>query len=617
MGRAGKISHWLGIVALLGAMVYLGQSVIFAHSLPSIGDEGAYLYKGYAFARGEFKPFQDYGYWTNKSPLAFLIPGYIQLWFGPGLREARYFAILLSLLMLAGAWITANRIGGRPWAALAVWVFALSDAHVGTYSMALSQGLVACMMSWMLVCVVGRERPLWQLVLGSILSSLVVMTRQNMAPVPVLLVLYIFWQHGKKAGFWALVSSAIVFVGFHVLYWPNILQLWALWLPDSMTPFLDAFRPFAENRYDLWVVEDLSRIQSVATGIRDHFFILCGFFCAWALIPTRTAWKSDDRFKTAVFLGTMYLSLFLLHAWGSLFNQFCVQCFSSYQMFHSTAGLMFVVAVFSNGVVESKPRRALLAAILLFFAGGLGLYYFQRWGDCLLSVIRIPLAHRWITQDKFSWATLRDILTYQLDLTPDVQKRVASIVGGILIGLLILLIAWAIRRWYHPGGTFRQISAAQLGLSFILIVGSLLPPALRTSISSADCTMNFLSRYEQAGHLLANALPADALVYWEGSGRHLGLLLYVDDVRVFPPQITAGAGLMLGGDSDRLLRMGLYNEEMDLQWREPADLFIIWKNRPNIELDDFQNHPAYQAIPFSLGDLDQCEDKLFLFRKSP
>ena len=32
---------------------------------------------------GEYQPYQDYGVWTNHMPPSFLIPGLIQVWFGP------------------------------------------------------------------------------------------------------------------------------------------------------------------------------------------------------------------------------------------------------------------------------------------------------------------------------------------------------------------------------------------------------------------------------------------------------------------------------------------------------------------------------------------------------
>src|ERR1044071_8781195 len=125
MNQVKKFSGLIEIITLIGFALYIAQSWYFVNSLDSIGDEGSYLYKGYMFARGDYAPFQEYTFWTNKAPLAFLIPGYIQLWFGPGLRVGREFAIILSVLILLGVWITARRLGGKNWAAVAVWVFAL------------------------------------------------------------------------------------------------------------------------------------------------------------------------------------------------------------------------------------------------------------------------------------------------------------------------------------------------------------------------------------------------------------------------------------------------------------------------------------------------------------
>ncbi len=130
MNHAKKLSYILAILTLLGFCVYIFKAWGYTNSLPTIGDEGTYLYKGYMFARGDFRPFQDYGFWTNKAPLSFLIPGYFQLWFGPGLREGRYYALIVSILTMVGIWVTARRLGGQGWAVLSVWVFALSNAHI-------------------------------------------------------------------------------------------------------------------------------------------------------------------------------------------------------------------------------------------------------------------------------------------------------------------------------------------------------------------------------------------------------------------------------------------------------------------------------------------------------
>lgn len=598
-------------VAALGALLYVARSLYFAHSALSIGDEGAYLFKGLVFARSEFSPFQDYGYWTNKAPFAFLIPGYIQYWFGAGLREARYFALLVSFFMLAGVWILANRLGGKTWAAVAMWVFALSDANVSFYSQALSQGLVACMLAWVFVCALGEDRPLRQIIFASALSVVIVMTRQNMVFFLPLLVLYIFWQHGKKAGLWSLTLSVALFIFFHIIYWPNIMQLWAPWLPESLTPFLDNFRSFALSGYDTFNIGNLSRIQSAAIGIQHHFFILCGFAGALILFPPRANWKSPSQFKAAVFLGASFLSLFLMHTWGSLFNQFCIQCFSPYQMFYSVAGFLFIVIVFSNGVSDSTFRRVILLIVLLMFAAGLGSYYFQRIGAWSLAAIQFPRVN---DAGQFTWASLREVLTYIFNLPLDVQKRVGSAMTGVFVGIALLIFYWTFQRFTSVKNWMRQ-SASLATLNLFLLVGVILPPAANAGTYAAPCSTNFLTYYEQAGHALADAIPPGSLVYWKGSGRHIAMLLYLKDVRYFPPQITAGAGYVRAGDPDRLLRFGLFSDEMDSQWRESADYFIIWKGYPNTELDGFQNDPRYEPVPFDMENLSQCEDVLYLFRK--
>ena len=617
MSQIKKFPYVVELITVIGVIFYVAQSWYFANSLDSIGDEGSYLYKGYMFARGDYYPYQEYTFWTNKSPLAFLIPGYIQLWFGPGLKEARYFAVFLSLLMLIGIWITARRLAGNVWAAVAVWAFALSLAQISVYSEAVSQGLVACLMAWMFVFTLGENRPLWQLVLGSALAILIVMTRQNMAVVPALLVGYIFWQYGPKAGFWSLGTSAVLFIAFHLLYWPGILQIWVPWLPASLTPFLDDFRVSATLTQTDFVFDasTLSRLQSFATGVHDHFFIFLGSISALILWPPKAAWKSNAHFKMAVFLGLTFFSLFMMHTWASLPTDFCVHCFSGYQTFYTTAGFFFILVVFSNGISHSKSRLSFLLVTLLFFAANLGLYYYQRWGSWLLSAIRVPRLNRLLRQGDFSTVSLGDVLTYTFDLPNDVQKRIAPVTGGIFIGLIVIALAWMIYRFFIQKRWPGKYSLANILLSCCLLVGTVFPATLDGRSTEPGCTTNFLTYYEEAGKAFARVLPPGSVLYWKGSGRHLAFMLYVDNVKLFPPQIHAGGGYM-SGDTQQLLRFGIYNEEMDKQWRESADILVFWPTYVTREVRDFLDQPEYERVPFDMGKLAQCEDELLVYRRT-
>lgn len=616
MIQTKRFQHVWGIITLIGVAVYVAKSLYFAHSALSIGDEGAYLFKGLMFARGEYRPFQEYGFWTNKAPLAFLIPGYAQFLFGAGLREARYFAVAVSVLMLAGVWITANRLGGKGWAALAVWVFALSDSHVATYSQALSQGLVACLMSWMFVCTLGENRPLWQLILGSVISVMVVMTRQNMVVVPPLLILYVFWQYGSKAGWWAFATGVTIFIVFHVIYWPGILQLWSVWLPAIQTPFLDKFRVVGTTTGTFLGAGVLSQWQAFAIGVRDHFFVLCGFVSGVVLWVRKERWGNPARFKTAVLLGVLYLSLFLMHMWGSLFNDFCALCFTSYQMFFSMTGFLFVLVVFSNGISDSKYRFPLLACILLLFSAILGLTYFPMWGDWLLDSIQLPRVSTFLVDGQLDFASLREALTYALQMEPNLQKRVASAFGGVLVGAALLILSWIFfRKLIAARGEWGY--SANLGvITTFLIAGIVLPAFLNLRMYRPACSTDFLTRYEQAGRTLAEIVPPNRLVYWKGSGRQLALLLYADDIRYFPPQISAGAGHLIG-DSDHLLKFGLYNDELDEQWKKSADYFLIWRFFPTVEFEEFLDPTHYEAIPLEMDSLLECEDRLYVYKKLP
>jgi hypothetical protein len=136
------------MLAAIGGLVYLVQSILFAHTTISNLDEGAYLYKGYLFAEGIYRPFQPYGVLTNKGPLSFLIPGYFQELFGPGLRSGRYLAVLEGTLALIGVWIVIRRMSGLWLAACAVWVMALSSAVIKVYSVGATQSLIACIVRY-------------------------------------------------------------------------------------------------------------------------------------------------------------------------------------------------------------------------------------------------------------------------------------------------------------------------------------------------------------------------------------------------------------------------------------------------------------------------------------
>ena len=568
------------LLAALGSLLYLIQAVMYAHtSVPGL-DEGSYLLKGILYLRGVYEPFEPYGPLTNKAPFAFLIPGFVQYLFGAGLRTGRFFSIFLGLLTLLGVWITARRWAGKWIAAGTVWVFALSSMVIKTYSVTVSEVIIACLLAWMCVCVLGDDRPLWQIILGTLLAALAVLTRQNMAPVLALLILYIFWQHGKQKGLWAFIAGATFFLAVHIYYWPNILTIWAPWLPETLTPFLDPFRlpadavPVWDPSIDFW-----NRMNAFFQGIRYHFVIVVGSIFSLTFWPHPRDWKSASGMRAAVFLALLYFILFSMHAWAAVASQYesysCVYCFSNYLSFFDPLGILLLVIVFS-GSSKRRPSRVMqVFAILLvlILCTGIGFSLFESVGRELLN---IPVPRMRDGQFLPGTTALVDLITNKFGLALTVIKRGISSGIGLLVGLGTLLTAFFL--WRRTKNSQDRPSFTHTLINSFLVLGFVLAPLVNAKGSRIECEQDLLAANEQLGAYLANIIPPNSLVYWDG-GLSFTPMVYVTNARIFPPQINGGYTYSTGGDPDTLFRLSHWNNELKEQWKNSADIFIIEARR--------------------------------------
>ncbi|HEX7568291.1 MAG TPA: glycosyltransferase family 39 protein, partial [Anaerolineaceae bacterium] len=393
------------VLALVGFGVYLSRAINFAFTQRSILDEGLYLYKGYLFAEGTYSPFQDYGFWTQKAPLSYLVYGWVQQLFGPGLRTGRFFSIFLGALAILGLALVARRIGGHWWGTASIWVVALNPVSIRYFSIAMSQSPVACLLMWMLFFTLGEERSRWQIVAGSLFAGIMVMVRQNMAPVLVILVLYLVWQRGWKTGLLAAVTSLFPLIIVHAVYWPEILKMWTPWLPESLTPFLDAWRlslPVSAQASSVGIsVKTLTFLE----GFRFHFTALTGGLAALLLWPAGKYWKDRNQFGNSVFLMVLFIVLLGLHLWAGLGNTIANNnnafTFNPYLAFFDFLGILVFVSV-SHSLPRHIPViQQIFVTIFLFVVSvGIGFGGFEVLGDDL-ATIKIPRVRTFFTTGKF------------------------------------------------------------------------------------------------------------------------------------------------------------------------------------------------------------------------
>lgn len=565
-------SHLLAYaLALAGAVYFLSRLLYFADVNRSILDEGLYLYKGFLYASGRYFPFQDYGPVTNQMPLSFLIPGWVQVLFGPGLRTGRTYAILLALLGLLGLWLTARRLGG-PWAGTwAVWAIAITPAAQKAYSTASAHVLVACLLAWIFFLTLGEKRRLWQLLLGILLSVALVMVRINMLPLLPLLCLYVFWQHGWKTFLLVTGAGLAAFVLIHVPFWPGVLRLWAYWVPDSLTPFLDPWRlPLGAEWANPPDTGLQNRIDVILLGICYHFMAFFGAFTVWLLWPRRTSWTVDSHRRTAVYLSALFLALVVLHAWASTFNDYCVYCFPGYTNFYAAAGLLLVAV--SAAAWRSNPPvwRRVLAVLLILLTGAAAGY--ARGGE-IAALFKARFFHNLLS----SRLPLLQTDLWQL-FAPEYSAAFKFFRNiffpallGLGVGLTIILLAALFAAILRSR---TRLTWTPLALMLTLAVGFVLLPTPYLGESGLSrCAPGQIEAYEAAGAHLAKHIPPGAQVYWSADAPTP--LLYIPRAEIYPPQLNGGYNFSRGGDTDALLRYGWWDAPSARRWAAEADFIVI------------------------------------------
>lgn len=563
---------WLpAFLTVAGFIVYILQAIDTARTKTSFLDEGLYVYKGWLFATGKYVPFQDYGLWTNHAVLSFLIPGYIQKWFGPGLDVARYFMIVLAVLTLVALWIFARRWGGNWWAAGAVWVIALNPAEIKVYTLALSEGLIAIMLAWMLVLVVGVKRPLWQVMLGSGLAALMILTRENMIFVLPLLLLYILWQHGWKTAFFAFLTGLLVFAIGTLWYWPGVLYLWSVRLPAPAAQIISEFQPpapvYGESTIEIETANLYRTFLYFWLTFRLHFVALFSAVAVWLLWPFRRRFYFTGRMKAAIFLSVLLLVLLVAHMQASLFGNFCVSCILLYIGYFDFIGYLLLVVAQRFLVRElSVFRRTLVLAIGAISIVSIG---FTTHEDLSANFARAIIER---LLDSYVWTALR----YVTGLPQLLLFRVTFVllVSILLVILFALGLLW-IRRFYPDRRVWLR-RVGMIGLNALLILGLLLSPTrvLGKGNDFFDCDgSNVLASYARAGEYLRSVIPPGSQVYWDG--RIDAIFLYLPDVNVYPPQLNHLHSYFVGGDTNALLRIGLWNDVLAKQWLAQTDYVLI------------------------------------------
>lgn len=608
--RFFKNHPWIAdILSVIGGIYYFAQSCSLAHFIDLTMDEGTYLMKGVLFASGQYQPFQFYGPRTSKMPLAYLIPGFFENIFSPGIRTGRYISIGFAMIMLVGLWYLLYRLRGHWWAFLGVWVLALGTGNIINYSQAITQPIVAALLVWSLAFTLGTKQPIWKIALGSLLAISIFLLRQNMLPFALLLIPYIFWQHGKQSGYVALGIMGVVFISVHIIYWPNILSIYTF-LPSKITPFLNQWRITFE---DPGITQDvvsrslLGNIFNFVDAYRYNFLAVLGGVFGLLFFPSKKSWKDQSSYKISLFLWVTFIILIIVHIFAAFgMESYRVKSYLfRYMGFFGFLGIIILAVSSHSFSRQDNPLKIMaMVVIALVSTSTIFLAAYQVIKDPIMN-LQVPRTRN--LQILPGSTDLWRALSNKFHLSYESLQMILPAAFGLFVGFLIVGICLLVTRQLHKRG---KVSGYGYNLFLSLVLfGLVLTPTqiFNSNVISDQCEFDVIQANEQVGDYLNQIIPPGSLVYWDSNNSPVPLL-YLENVKVFPPQLDQIWNFNVGGDPDLTYKYGFWNQQLADQWMQEADYLLI----TDLLVGNYTSDPNFSLQYKELSPLNQpigCRDK--------
>lgn len=558
------------VLSAIGLAAYLVISLVFSQIRYPNLDEGAYLYKGLQFARGNTTPFQPYGFWTNKMVLPFYLFGWIQLLFQSGLMAPRLFAVFLGTASAVGLWIVIRRISNVYFAAIAVWAMTLNATMISLYSIGNSQVVVIFELIWIMVFVLGENRKLWQLLAGAFIAGMMIFTRENMVFVLPFLAAYCFWQHGRRNGWLFLGLLSLVLIVGHLLFWPDILYLWERQVPSIKG--LEVFKgaigisSTGENGSSIPLS---SRLHSLSIAIRVFFLPVITLGLMLLNWKKKGKWDSSWQLKAALFLTATLVILAVVHTLASAWRDYCVYCTSNYFAFFFPVSLVLIPLLVP--LLKKTPSLFTTISSALFIVLCSTIIGFSTFEQSGLSLMNLDVPRLKEGRIIDGSVALWQLLTNKFHLDYETLRRVIPAGFGFGIGVILLFIFfvfWVVQKRNHKGPGWINI-----GIPF-LILGFVFTPLFSWPTQETFSKANVPAMYQQIGRQLSSAAQPGDKIYLDGNIASVPLL-YTNDVQIIPGQVNFTYSFREDANSDEAARKGLWNGAMAQAWKSQSEIFII------------------------------------------
>ncbi|MCE5207712.1 MAG: hypothetical protein LLG42_05300 [Chloroflexi bacterium] len=582
--NSNKITLAISLIALV---IFVVRGLYYVdHQIDNM-DEGTYLLKGKYYLEGTYQPYEDGGPITNKGVFSFWILGLSQL-ITPGLRSGRLFALFLSLAMLVGLWLLIRRLSNQTWAAGILLLFSLNGFWVSMYSRALTQSVCAALITFSLLLITQKSAKIWQLSLGMALAAVTALTRQNLIPYFVLAIVYVIWQFGIRKAWIPVTTGIAFFLLFNIIYWPDMYEM--MWRPyvgimmrsfqslvngASSTASVVAQSDIGSNVIDhdykitqeLWVVFNTVSVY-IVPGLFSLFFLITA---NWSRVV------KSEKFKTFIFILTSFLVLSIIHLMAVFQNNNILYSLPIYPGFFLPLGLIIIPCCYEwMGEKGNFVKAAALILSIIVSCTGIGLYQHRTFSNrvMFLEVPRVR-SMQILPGTTELWRSLENKFHWGYKNLEFITAAAYGLAIGIVFVLLCVVI-WHVIRRRKPNLSFtRLITLCSLGAAILFSPTNYLAGLPSTTI----CEESVIDRLEEVGGELSSSIQPGSLIYWEYHSPVV--LLYLDDIRLFPAQLNNYFYKREGGDEEALLEMNFWNDEIAEKWLLEADYVLLSEEAAN------------------------------------
>jgi hypothetical protein len=189
------------------------------------------------------------------------------------------------------------------------------------------------------------------------------------------------------------------------------------------------------------------------------------------------------------------------------------------------------------------------------------------------------------------------------------SKRLSLSFYGAVAGLLFLLLTSLILQIRKRLSKY-SVSFGSVALQSFLLMGFLLLPSnLLSNNNSFQCRDDQISNFESLGNELAHRIPSGSQIYWLGYSP--SLLLYLPNVKIYPPQLNGYNTFSTAANSNELYREGRWNNDLAELWASEATHIILTQlvyESADLVVEKYVKTGLYSEIPLDTTSFYTCDE---------